>query len=69
MPNWIGPEGEKRRLDLAERDGAEKSPLERADEAVEESVEAVEEEEGECEARVGHRDVEGEARLIDRRRE
>lgn len=67
--NWIGPEGEKGGLDLAERDGAEKSPLERADEVVEKAVEAVEEEEGEGEAGVGHRDVEGEARLVEGRRD
>jgi len=58
------PEGDERTLRLAERDGAEQRPLQRAEEVGEQQVEAVEHEQRGGEARVRHGDVEGRGRSV-----
>jgi hypothetical protein len=57
------PEGDKCLLNASERDGAEHGPLDGAEIPLKEFANKIEDEDGECDAGVGHGDVEGEPDL------
>jgi len=63
-PRSGGSQKAERTLRLAEWDGVEKRPLQRAEEVGEQQVDAVEHEQRGGEARVRHGDVEGRGRSV-----